>query len=86
MQEGDGGIRFAILVAEMGARMCYPGIVRVLSDGSVDLRARRTLLAGFDERHAMVGVEPPIVAIVGGETVQQVYEFALPPGSAGEAD
>src|SRR5437764_15439044 len=66
--------------------MRRPGVVRVLGEGSIDLWASRLSLSIFRERHAMMGREPPIVAIARRKAVEQLEQRAFLPGAAGTTD
>jgi hypothetical protein len=69
---GAGGIRIALLIAEVGPGVRRPGVVRVLEERPVDLWARGIPLSILRERHAMMGREPPIIAVARGKSVEQV--------------
>ena len=66
--------------------MRSPGVLGVLGEGSFDLWAGGLSLSILRKRHAMMGREPPIVAITRGEPLQQVEERPFLPGAAGVAD
>src|SRR5262249_16946034 len=70
-KEGAGRLGFALLVAEMRAGVRSPRVVRVLRERAVDLRMGGGVLSVLRERHAMMGGEPPIVAIAWGKTIQK---------------
>ena len=48
-----------------------PGVGGVLREGALDLRAGGCVVAVLGQRHAVVGGEPGVVAVVRGEAVQQ---------------
>ena len=81
-----GPVWIALLVAEMRASMRRPWIFRVLGEGALDLRAGSVALSVFRQRHAVMGSEPPIIAVARGQPVQQFQQHAFLPGAAGTAD
>ena len=85
-QEAASGVRIALLVAQVRTGVSCPGVVRVLRERSIDLRASGVSLSILGERHAVMGREPPIVTVARGKPVQQVQQRALLPGAAGTAD
>ncbi|MSP29777.1 MAG: hypothetical protein EXR09_04795 [Acetobacteraceae bacterium] len=62
------------------------GVAGVLRHCMFDLGARGVALAGFIEVEGVLAVELPIVAVLGGEAIQQGHLFLFTPGAAGEAD
>ncbi len=70
----------------MRAGVRRPGVVWVLGEGSIDLWAGGIPLSILRERHAVMGREPPIVAVAWGKPVQQIQQRAFLPGAAGTAD
>src|SRR5271169_3122927 len=85
-QEGAGRVWIALLVAEMRAGMRRPGVLGVLGEGTIDLRAGSLSLSIFRERHTMVGREPPIIAIARCKPVEQLQQHTFLPGTAGTAN
>src|SRR5881398_2243599 len=80
-QEVAGRVWLAVLIAEVRAGVRYPRVARVLRKGSSDLRAGGIPLAILRQRHAMMGREPPIIAIARGKPVQEVQQRAFLPGA-----
>src|SRR5579863_4450515 len=86
LEEGASGVGIALFVIEVGAGVRRPRVLRVLGEGSIDLWAGGIVLSVLRERHAVMGGEPPIVAVARGKPVQQVQERAFLPGAAGTAN
>ena len=70
MGEGVGGI----------------GVSPDLGQGTFYLGARRVGPTDFRQRHAVVGFEPPILAVMRGERVQKIDKAVFPARQAGHPD
>ena len=85
-QEPNRRIALAILVMEMRERMGGIGIVWILGDRPLDPMPGGFMMAKFRERHRVVTVEPPIVAIVRRQDRQKIELILLAANAAGGAD
>ena len=61
-------------------------IVRVCSDGSLDLLPGRRKLPILRERHRMISGEPKIIAVVRGQAVHQHRDLAFLSDATGAAN
>src|SRR4051812_43912990 len=66
--------------------MRRPGVLRILRERAIDLWAGGIALTVLRKRHAVMGGEPPIVAIARGKPVEQVEQSAFLPDAPGAAD
>src|SRR5437763_6682535 len=85
-QKGAGRVCIALLIAQVRQGMRCPGVLGALSEGSFDLWTGGISLSILRQRHAVMGHEPPIVAVTRGKPVEQLQQRALLPGPAGTAD
>src|ERR1700733_6573836 len=81
-----GRIPLATFVTDMREAMRPMRIVRVRRDGLLDLRPGGRDLPILGQCHGMMGQEPPIVAVMWGETVHHHRDLVLLPDAAGSAN
>ena len=76
-QKGDAGVALAGFVTEMGEGMRAIAIAPVPGQGPLDHRARLVVPADLRQCHPAMPLEPPILAIVRGEPVEEVGKVLL---------
>src|SRR5262249_11886295 len=81
-QERNYRIAVAILVMGVRERMGSLGIVWILGDRPLDPMPGSFMMAKFRERHRVVTVEPPIVAIVRRQDRQKIELILLAASAA----
>src|ERR1041385_3791159 len=85
-EERTGHVQLAALVTNMSVAMGTMRVVRVCSDGSLDLLPGRRKLPILRERHCMISREPKIIAVVRGQAVHQHRDLALLSDATGAAN
>jgi hypothetical protein len=85
-KEADRKAGLAILIMEMSLRMHRRSVARIIGHRSLDQGAGGRLMTEFRQRHGVVTVEPPIVAIMGRQALQEIELILLAAGATGGAD
>ena len=84
--ERDPFIGVTIFVADMRVGMRDRPVVPIAREGALDDTPSLGVPAGFRDRHAVMGAEPPVVAVCRGEPVEERRQFLNAAGAARNAD